>query len=306
MFLYIESRNIYLREILDWSDNYVENFSSTEMSSTESENALKSIVQLWLEYASMEKYLRQWKKAQQIYEDALKDNIVSKSPEIFISYGNYYKERGKLPNAQKVYLRALTSNLQQNDVDEIWMEYLDTMRKNGSPALTMDQLYNAVSKQVESKTQLLSKPSSDAIAKSSVSSISANSAVAAPNKKPGSASEPGHADTLISNIAETNFGGGSKSDQSSVPVEPTSASRGEEGGATTTEGTLKSLPSGFEARNSGILTNVEDLVTLADLNDIGDFEPDQLLRTYSKRPPMLFCAPDMVRHVTIPYYCGGM
>lgn len=150
------SRLIFAQEIFDWTDNYSETLQTAE-DSPEAQRALDAISTLWIEYATMEQNLRQWKKVVMVYDDALNDPVASKASRIYRSYAEFCKSRGKISNAQKVYIRGLSAGLSEEQSDLIWKDFLLTMRENGSPDLTVEQLYAAVSSQIES--QSVSKPS---------------------------------------------------------------------------------------------------------------------------------------------------
>jgi hypothetical protein len=148
---------VFAGEIIDWTDNYSEKLSQTP-ETPEAQHALESIASLWIKYATMEQNLRQWKKAVQVYEDALNDPVASHSPTIYLAYVDLCKARGKISNAQKIYIKALTGGFPQSQTDLFWQDFLKTMRESGSPDLTVEQLYAAVSSQVGYQT--LAKPSS--------------------------------------------------------------------------------------------------------------------------------------------------
>ena len=147
---------MFEEQIFDWTDKYTESLSSNVSESDAARDA-DSIISLWIEYAAFEQRLRQWKKVVQVYENALNDELTSKSPRVFIAYANFCKSRGKIANAQKVYLRALCLSLPAKDLDTLWVEFLTTMRENGSPDITFDLLYTAISSQAGYES--LNKPS---------------------------------------------------------------------------------------------------------------------------------------------------
>lgn len=151
----LESRLVFAEEILDWTDNYSETLSATP-DTPEAQHALDCIGSLWIKYATMEQNLRQWKKAVQVYDDALNDPVASRAVSVYLAYAELCRLRGKISSAQKVYIKGLTANFPQTHTDLIWRNFLITMRENGSPDLTADQLYNAVSSQVG--FQALNKP----------------------------------------------------------------------------------------------------------------------------------------------------
>lgn len=150
-----ESRLVFAEEIFDWTDSYSETLSQSP-DTPEAQHAVEAIASLWIKYATMEQNLRQWKKAVQVYEDAVNDPVASRSPSVYLAYVDLCKARGKISNAQKIYIKALTGGFSQSQTDLFWQDFLKTMRENGSPDLTVDQLYAAVSSQVGYQT--LTKP----------------------------------------------------------------------------------------------------------------------------------------------------
>ena len=98
---------------MDWTDNYTEN--KLELSqSDEAKSALSAIVKLWIAFCAMEISLRQFKQAVKIFEDAIIDPIASRSADIYLAYIDYCKTRGKLANAQKVYIKGILCNSEKN------------------------------------------------------------------------------------------------------------------------------------------------------------------------------------------------
>jgi tetratricopeptide (TPR) repeat protein len=149
-----ESRMLFEELIFDWTDKYTESIPVDDVEGRA--NAVDKIASLWVEYATFEQRLRQWKKVVQVFENALNDEVTSKSRKVYVAYANFCKVRGKIANAQKVYLRALCSPLADLDHDRIWVEFLKAMQENGSPDITYDQLYTAASSQPG--YELLKKP----------------------------------------------------------------------------------------------------------------------------------------------------
>ena len=125
--------------------------------SEEAVSVMKYAVDLWLSYADMEINLRQWKKATQVFDDALADPFMSKSGVIYESYARYCIERKRVPSAQKVFIKGLSNALAQTDVDRLWNAFLLMMHENGSPELSKQTLYEAMLQQLEGSS-VLSKP----------------------------------------------------------------------------------------------------------------------------------------------------
>lgn len=137
-----EARDFFLEEIMDWTDTYTEHFKEIE-ESAEAKVALKSLVDLWIEYCNMEKSKNQFKKCETIVEKALQDPVVSKCAGIYIAFAEYYKQRGKETKEQKLYIKGLSSGLPRSEADELWVSYLNTLLEK-DPSLTVQKLYDAL------------------------------------------------------------------------------------------------------------------------------------------------------------------
>ena len=109
---------------MDWTDNYTENLEITP-DSPDAIDAIKCISKLWIEHAQMEISLRQFKKAVQVFDNALEDPIACRFTEVYLSYAKFCKERGKHANAQKVYIKALKAGHEGVDTDRIWKDFLE-------------------------------------------------------------------------------------------------------------------------------------------------------------------------------------
>lgn len=156
-----EARTHYLAAILDWSDYYTETFP--DPADPEARQFLERLASLWASLANMLGSLRQYRQAAQVFEDALKDPLVGGCASTHIAYAQYFRDRDKLPSAQKVYLRALSGRLAQPEVDALWTAFLQLLRLQGERSLTLAQLVEAVSEQVEDKTSLAA-PSPECLA----------------------------------------------------------------------------------------------------------------------------------------------
>lgn len=155
-------RQLYMEEIMDWSDNYNENFAENP-EDIASINALVSISKLWVAYAHFEANLRQFKKAQQVFDNAIADAIAGKCKVTYLEYAAYCKNRNKLANAHKVYVKGVTApDMCAQDRDMIWMTFLDVMHET-SPDLTIDGLVSEVQKVVSADASMppLVPPSSE-------------------------------------------------------------------------------------------------------------------------------------------------
>ena len=166
---------------MDWTDNYTENNLASSFSK-EAKDTLSSIVKLWIAYCGMEISLRQFKQAVKIFEDAISDPVVSRSADIYLAYVDYCKTRGKLANAQKVYIKGLSSNLTQEEADRLWSNFLPFIQSQGSPSLTMQQLFEAVTSEAGLGSNLLIPPGPGALVVETVeeSTIDVNDTVVIP------------------------------------------------------------------------------------------------------------------------------
>lgn len=148
-----------MQEIFDWTDSFNENLADVA-ESAEGKNALGKLCDLWISYAQYEISLKQWKKAVQVFEDALKDELVSKQAKLYVSYADFCKSRNKQSNAVKAYVRGLKSELNDENYDQIWIKFGEFMNSSSPQKLSFDDLYSAVSQQVDVALQ---KPSEFAV-----------------------------------------------------------------------------------------------------------------------------------------------
>jgi hypothetical protein len=186
----VAARQVYMEEIMDWTDNFKENLANEPETSQARKQAIEKISRLWVEYALMESSLRQFKKAQQVFDNALVDPIAGKCALLYMEYANYsYKERGKLANAQKVYVKGVTAaDMPVTATDTLWAGFLQLMRSQATTStMTLEQLVEEVSKSVPTGTTV-SQPSSSinlsaaAVPVLSSESIESKSSLAAPSQ----------------------------------------------------------------------------------------------------------------------------
>ena len=147
-----------MEEIMDWTDNFNENMADEPETSQSKRQAIEKIAQLWVEYALLESGLRQFKKAQQVFENALADPIAGKCGLLFIEYANYsFKERGKVSNAQKVYVKGVTTpNMTTATTDALWVAFLALMHTQAPTSkMTLEGLVAEVSKSVPPGTTVV-------------------------------------------------------------------------------------------------------------------------------------------------------
>ena len=193
---------------------------------------------------------------------ALKDPIAASNSRLYIAYAEYSKDRDKLANAQKAYIRGLSSGLSQEDVDEIWRSFLSLMQRSGLEVPTVSQLYGAVCEQVEDRTSL-SAPSARLL------------------------EEPSHMEI-------------EQPENSAPVVAAESAAAAETSESMEMDGSRESALAGAvaaetkESEEEGNPENVE-MPDIPELEEImADLTPVELLTKFQKKPPFLFVAPTKV------------
>ncbi|KAJ1440525.1 hypothetical protein B484DRAFT_147747 [Ochromonadaceae sp. CCMP2298] len=100
---FADARNLFLEEIMDWTDYYSETGSKDA-------KVYDSIVELWIQYSLFEISLKQYKKAVEVFETAVADPVGG-SVRLFLAYAAFCIDRSKLANAQKVLIRGLCAGL---------------------------------------------------------------------------------------------------------------------------------------------------------------------------------------------------
>ena len=143
----LAARLVYLEEIMDWSEYYTEADQSIQV--------FEAIINLWIQFASFEQSLNQFKKTVELYDKAIIDPIASKSCKIFKAYITFYINRNKYNNAQKIFIKSLCAGFNEEENRSLWLEYLQMMhRVNKSTVLTLPQLYHAVKSQLNEASGL--------------------------------------------------------------------------------------------------------------------------------------------------------
>jgi hypothetical protein len=266
-------RTIFQEELFDWIDYFNENLKD-DPSSKEARDARSSIIHLWIEYGTFEKSLKQFKKASQVYEDAIKEPISSLSSEIFIAYANYYTEREKPSSAKKTIIRGLCSkNIDVEDSDQLWLFFLNYMHKeNNSTNLTIQQLHEAVKLQMTNVEGVLIAPSPGFLQKYGVNGLgrpeveaSYDSYSHAESKEESDLQVP---EAYSYSEAKEYHDTGSAMDAPSASI----------------------IPPAIELDAQSIAYRA--LPTFDDQDDTAGLNPELLIRLHSDRPPILFSAPD--------------
>eukprot|EP01038_Epipyxis_sp_PR26KG_P007542 gene7542-10277_t len=294
-----DSRMLYAEEIMDWTDYFTENFPSSFSDNSfgtetltnmdiESSKIFDAIIDLWLSYTSFEISLHQFKKAVQVYDDALNDRIAQKSVKIYISYADFCVERKKLSNAQKVYIRGLCAGLDSIQSNILWDKFLKITHKiNNSTDLTLNQLYNAVITQLQNENTIniskLAIPSE--IASNHVDNNNIN--VANSSAVPQDNIDVNNNIMMINNEVSVIE---SKADDFDMIIEPAQANvaqlnvNSDQMVFATSEDIdiSKIVPV-----DTPLLLN-DDQIPLPQLENIDEFTIEQILRIFNQRPIMLF------------------
>jgi hypothetical protein len=232
---------------------------------------------LWIQCARFEVSLNQFKKAVDVFDKAITDPVCSKSLAIFRAYASFCVERKKPGNAQNVYIKGLCAGLSAVDNQVLWNDFLDLMHSvNKSANLTIEQLYEAVRNQDGVDEAMLAVPAGlersgdTADVDISIDEIDANEAkeeedeevqvvgaAASESAERTSEERPQSAATAM----DTELPGTAAQEQSApqpAPADPASAPA--------------------ERRYA----------ELDGLDDVSGYSPEQLIRTFTARPPMLF------------------
>ncbi len=258
---------------MDWTDYYMENLLSENNVSEEKQKGFSAITSLWLQYAQFEIALHQYKKAVDVFDQATNDPIVTKSGKIYLAYANFCVERKKLSNAQKVYLKGLSAGLSDEDNVLMWDNFLLLMHKiNKSQELTMAQLFAAVVKQLGDKGAGLAPPVS------AIASLEVNPVVVKEESMDVHVL-PALPDLSVneSKEAETAVPAGAAAD---APVD-----------------ILAAVP------DVASVDNLQQFAAPDDLDSVQGMAPEQVVRTYDRRPPMVFSASNKVLpfKATLPF-----
>lgn len=253
---YEDIRTLFQEELFDWIDCYNETLAS-ENDEIAKETARKSIANLWLEYINFEKSLKQFKKVGQLFEDAIKEPITSKTGILFGEYANYFKERGKKANVQKIYIRGLcVVGMERSETDELWWQFLSFMhQENKSTNLTVIELFDAVKSQMSNVEDKLIPPSDNF------------------------SSQYGGIQSLEDAPVQT-FISPAESKEQDI-IEPALMPYFQ-----------SSSTSAIEFSDNEIEKLDDAMIDSDDLDDLSGLTPELLLRVFSRRTPALFSAPD--------------
>ena len=275
-----EARTLYHATILDWTDFFMEVFpEEANERSKDAWDMVDKIAQLWIDLATLLASLRQYKQAVQVFEDALKDAVSNSTAKTFIAFAKYYIDREKVATAQKVFIRALTSQLIQSQVDQVWISFAATMQSAGMGDLSIKDLFEAVSQQLEgSGGAPLSAPGAHLIEVKeepvpSSSSSSSSSTASGPSQGEAEVKMEVQHPMVLPSVED---------------IETT----GSDGGMD-----LVAVESKDDDNNEGLEVQEEEVEAYepVDLNNLlPDQTPLELLAGFKNKPPLLFVAPNQV------------
>ena len=315
---------------MDWTDYYSENCADTP-TNEQSMKVFDSIVELWIQFSVFEISLHQFKKAVEVFEKAIIDPIGCKSKDIFLAYARFCVDRNKLANAQNVYIKGLCAGLCANDNITLWDNFLALMHTvNKSKDLTLAQLYDAVKNQKGVDVKVLAAPVLTATGRKRSSSTLSDSGSGA---TAGAAATSRITGATLSTVQESDSSEDTaKSKNVRVKIEPISSSSvttgattlyGEEIGAIESkEDEEKADIEDKERKNRAESVGAEEMqgvkeedgteghvseqggqqqqlqrqyASLDDLDEVNGMTPEQIIKTFTSRPPMLFTALHKVR-----------
>lgn len=155
-----------MQEIFDWTDSFNENLGGS-IESEEGKIVFEKLTDLWISYANLEIGLKQWKKAVQVFDDAVQDAIVANNSRIYSAYADFCNSRSKQSNALKAYVKGLKAGLKGEQYDKIWIDFANFMNSTSPQKLSFDELFKAISEQVDVPLQQPSAAAAEAISKGS-------------------------------------------------------------------------------------------------------------------------------------------
>mmetsp|Transcript_25885 Transcript_25885/g.31905 ORF Transcript_25885/g.31905 Transcript_25885/m.31905 type:complete len:555 (-) Transcript_25885:55-1719(-) len=157
---------MYRSALLDWvddaremernstsSDSNINDGNDADISGYEAIRKLRDdVATLWIEYANLNRRASMFKAASEAYEQATNCPIAGKVGKVWKEYALFQQERKRPKSAQKIYLRALVGDkdneatvANKEDRDMLWTDFLVMMKTiNNDDSLTIDQLREAV------------------------------------------------------------------------------------------------------------------------------------------------------------------
>jgi hypothetical protein len=239
------------------SDFYSEN--STTLSEAENLAVIDAITDLWILFANFESQRNQFKRAIEVFDQAMNHPVVGRGAKIYQSYAKYCMSRNKPGIAQKGFIRGLTANLSVENSDQLWFSFLDlTQNITKNKSYSLQQLYDEVCSQLSTSElpKLAPLPVATATkattnSMSSLPSAPLKASAAIPEVRSQPAPSQQQAAPIIAQVTSVNI------DKKPVPVALHHAAPDEH-------------------------------------DSLYDMPPDQMIRVFRLRPPMIFVAPNKV------------
>jgi hypothetical protein len=228
---------------------------------------IDAITDLWILFANFESQRNQFKRAIEVFDQAMNHPVVGRGAKIYQSYAKYCMSRNKPGIAQKGFIRGLTANLSVENSDNLWFSLLDltqSITKNKSYSLL--QLYDEVCSQLSTSDlpKLAPLPVATKALTSSTPSLPSTSLKAsatAPEVRAQPATSQQQAAPIITQVIPVS------TDKKPVPVALHHAAPDEH-------------------------------------DSLYDMPPDQMIRVFRLRPPMIFVAPNKVNiYLSVFNYC---
>jgi hypothetical protein len=280
---------------MDWSDYYTENAGS--ISSAEIQTVMDAIVNLWIQCANFEVSLHQFKKAVDVYDRALIDPICSKALAIFRAYASFCLDRKKPGNAQNVYIKGLCAGLSEPDNEALWKDFLDLMHSvNKSANLTIEQLYEAVRSQDGVDEALLAVPAGVQRSETDAADVDISIDEIDANEAKEEEDEAVQVDGTVSTATEE--APAERSQSATTPTAMDTEQPPSQGSAQQQSPAAAAEPSAAPVERR--------YAELDGLDDVSGYSPEQLIRTFTARPPMLFTSLQKVGQIVFLYFSLGL
>lgn len=296
---------------MDWSDYYTE-ACSEQPAAPESKTAFDSIINLWIQFSIFEISLHQFKKAVEVFEKAIVDPIGCKSSVLFQTYAKFCIDRKKFANAQNVYIKALSAGFSDPENTALWGDFLSLMHTvNPNKGLTIVDLYDAVKDQgvgnlavpAEIKAQSVDSDSLSAPMYEHTNSLDAIESKedeeemqvsgADGNTATGTAQDTHHAakEEDRMDVDDTQTASRAPSTEPATNASNHDATTNTNHTTHTAANTTTTTPPPSTASEHKPAPAVErQYAAPDDLDDVSGLTPEQIIRIYSARPPMLFTA----------------
>lgn len=119
--------------LLEWGDDARE---------SQSIQTMEALATLWLAYAQYLIQAKQYKSATDAYDEAMLSCPIAR---VFSEAAQYALERNRAKTAQDIYINAVKTVKDEQDIEVLWDEFLEMMKEN-APNLSMEDLRAAVAK----------------------------------------------------------------------------------------------------------------------------------------------------------------